>query len=125
MWHWVNQNGNAIGAVAAVLAVLITIGGLALRELRRIRKDGAEQVQRQRNFDVTWYGKDPEYPGGPRVPGMPERVASIEKNTQGMPEQLLEVQAGLGKAHDRIDAVERRLADVESVIIRSSAPPIT
>lgn len=109
-WH-LESVMSVILAICALATVLIGIGGAMLRRQGESKKLLDEQLERQRRFDLTWYGSDPEYPGGPAKPGMPERVTTIEKNTQGMSERIGQVESELGEVRSRLGKHDDQLAD--------------
>jgi hypothetical protein len=101
-----------IAAGTAVITVAVSLLGILVKYLREIRADNKKQLAKQEKFERTWEGEDADYPGGPRKPGMVERVTNIENNTRGIPERMLEFESRLGKHDGAFEDVGRRLTDL-------------
>lgn len=88
------QTWAAVGVVLGVVLTALTLAALIGRPLRKLARQGDE-------FREDWYGT-PARPGRAAVPGVPERLALIEKE--------LKPNSG-GTLRDAISRVETRLED--------------
>ena len=88
------QTWTAAGAILGVLIAALTLAAAIGRPLRRLARQNDE-------FREDWYG-EPARPGRAAVPGVPERLALIER----------ELKPNSGSSlRDAITRVEDRLND--------------
>lgn len=95
---------QAWGAASLILGVILTSLTLALmigKPLRRLARQNEE-------FREDWYGT-PARPGRDPVPGVPERLARIEKELQ--PNSGSSLRDAINRVEARTERVEARLED--------------
>ena len=88
------QTWAAAGIVLGVLTSVLVLAGVIGRPLRKLARQNDE-------FREDWYGM-PARPGRDAVPGVPERLARMEKELHPN---------GGGTLRDAINRVEQRLED--------------
>ncbi|MFI6333183.1 hypothetical protein ACIBBG_33525 [Micromonospora chersina] len=88
------QTWAAAGIVLGVILTSLTLAGLIGKPLRKLARQNDE-------FREDWYGQ-PARPGRDAVPGVPERLARMEKELHPN---------GGGTLRDAINRVEQRLED--------------
>lgn len=95
-----------IGGVAGALLAIGALASALLRPLRRLDR-------RMSDFQDDWYGR-PARPGYPAVPGIPERLAQIEKETRPngggtMKDALRRIETWVQVADSRLSGIEAQL----------------
>lgn len=88
------QTWIGAGVVLGVILSALTLAGLIGKPLRKLARQNDE-------FREDWYGQ-PARPGRDAVPGVPERLARMEKELHPN---------GGGTLRDAINRVEQRLED--------------
>ena len=88
------QQWAAVGIILGAILTALTLAGLIGKPLRKLARQNDE-------FREDWYGQ-PARPGRDAVPGVPERLARMEKELHPN---------GGGTLRDAINRVEQRLED--------------
>lgn len=95
------QTWGAIGLVLGVILTALTLVVMVGKPLRRLARQNDE-------FREDWYGT-PARPGRAAVPGVPERLALIERELK--PNSGSSLRDAVGRVETRLGGVETRLDD--------------
>lgn len=95
------QTWVAIAAIVGGIVAMATLAVMVGRPLRRLARQNDE-------FREDWYGV-PARPGRSAIPGVPERLARIEKELQ--PNGGSSMRDAVGRLEAKLIGVENRLQD--------------
>lgn len=103
-----------------VVGVLTAIGLIYRMFLRPVVTEVRSLCAWFRKFQRDWDG-EPEAPGRDRVPGVMERLNTIDgeltrNGGESLKDQVVETRLDLAAIDSRVDTVEQRVADIQSML---------